>query len=265
MLVQRSLQPPAVPAVPVPNGHVALALTRHFEARLLQSGDHVGPVLHRAALDALLQVVPDQVARVGLDREPGPQPRRFDVGAVAGLLHSGPLRVVRSAPAVLVVERVTQRVERLPPARRRDVEAPARLQVAPCGEDVHVHPAAALAVLDGCPGVAVGLEPGPSRLLELVEHGVDLRVGRAVVGGPGDHARRVLMLELQCVGDGRHHVRIAAADLDALARLSGCVPLSDVTEQAAPPSEARCHNVATTGVDSGGLQETGGDDHMAGT
>ena len=42
-------------------------------------------------------------------------------------------------------------------------------------------------------------------------------------------------------------------------------PLSDVTEQAAPPSEERCHNVATTGVDSGGLQETGGDDCMAGT
>ena len=31
------------------------------------------------------------------------------------------------------------------------------------------------------------------------------------------------------------------------------------------PSEERCHNVATTGVDSGGLQETGGDDRMAGT
>ena len=39
----------------------------------------------------------------------------------------------------------------------------------------------------------------------------------------------------------------------------------DVTEQAAPPSAERCHNVATTGVDSGGLQETGGDDRMTGT
>ena len=38
----------------------------------------------------------------------------------------------------------------------------------------------------------------------------------------------------------------------------------DVTEQAGPPSEERCHNVATTGVDSGGLQGTGGDDRMAG-
>ncbi len=39
----------------------------------------------------------------------------------------------------------------------------------------------------------------------------------------------------------------------------------DVTEQAGPPSEERCHNVAKTRVDSGGLQETGGDDRMAGT
>ena len=39
----------------------------------------------------------------------------------------------------------------------------------------------------------------------------------------------------------------------------------DVTEQAATPSEERCHSVAKTGVDSVGLQETGGDNRMAGT
>ena len=39
----------------------------------------------------------------------------------------------------------------------------------------------------------------------------------------------------------------------------------DITEQAALPSEECCHNVAKTGVDSGGLQETGGDNRMAGT
>ena len=39
----------------------------------------------------------------------------------------------------------------------------------------------------------------------------------------------------------------------------------DVTEQADPPSEERCHNVATTGVDSRGLPETGGHVRMAGT
>ena len=39
----------------------------------------------------------------------------------------------------------------------------------------------------------------------------------------------------------------------------------DVTEQAGSPSEERCHNVATTGVDSRGLPETGGHVRMAGT
>ena len=42
-----------------------------------------------------------------------------------GLLHSGPFRVIRPAPAVFGVEGVVQGVERLPPARRRDAEAPA--------------------------------------------------------------------------------------------------------------------------------------------
>ena len=39
----------------------------------------------------------------------------------------------------------------------------------------------------------------------------------------------------------------------------------DVTEQAGLPSEEHCHNVATTGVDSGGLQGTGGHVRIAGT
>ena len=74
-----------------------------------------------------------------------------------------------------VVEAVAQWAEGLLPARRRDVQALARLRVAAGGEDVHVDAAAALAVLDRGPRVAVRLEPGPGRLLELVEDGLDLR------------------------------------------------------------------------------------------
>ena len=70
----------------------------------------------------------------------GPQPSRFDVGAVSWL-HPGARRVVGPAPAVFVVEAVAQRGEGLLPAGRRDVEAAARLQVAAGGEDMHVHPA----------------------------------------------------------------------------------------------------------------------------
>ena len=97
-------------------------------------------------LDTLEQVVADQVARVGLMVGPGPQLRCLDVGQVARLLRPCPLRVVRAAPAVLVVEGVAQRVEGPLPSGGRDVEAPARLQVALRGEDVRVDAAAALAV-----------------------------------------------------------------------------------------------------------------------
>ena len=94
MLVQRSLQPPPLPALRVAGGHVALALPRHFEFRFLQRGNDIGAAVHDAVLDALHQVVPDQLAPVGLDRQTGPQLRGVDVGAVAGPLHSGPRGVV---------------------------------------------------------------------------------------------------------------------------------------------------------------------------
>jgi len=49
-------------------------LAGHFEAHVLQRGDHLGSILDRAVLDALHEVVADQRARVGLVFEPGPQP-----------------------------------------------------------------------------------------------------------------------------------------------------------------------------------------------
>ena len=97
----------------------------------------------------------------------------------------------------------------------------ARLQVAPGGEDVHVNAAAALAVLDRRPGVAVRFEPGPGGLLEL------LRVGRPVLGRLRDHAGRVLVPELEHVGDGGHHFGVSTADLDAVAQLGGRVPFAE--------------------------------------
>ena len=197
MLVQRSLQPPPLAVVRIPDGQVVLALARHVKAGVLQGGDHVGAALHGAVLDALRQVVPDQLPRVGFVLQAGPQRRRLDVGAVARLLRPRPRGVVRPAPAVLVVEGVAQRVEGLLPAGRRDVEALARLQVAPGGQHVHVYPAALLAVQDRRPRVAVRLQSRPGRLLELVEDRFDLRVGRPVVRGPRDHGRAVLVLELQ--------------------------------------------------------------------
>ena len=175
-------------------------------------------------LDTLEQVVPDQLSGGGLKREASPQLRRLDVGAVPGLLHPRPRRVIRPAPALLGVEGVAERAKRFLPARRRDVEAPAGLQVAPRREDMHVSAAAALAVHHCRPGVAVGLEPRPGRPLELVEYGFDLRVGRSVVRCPGDHARGVLVLERQRVGHHGHLMGVPPEDLHALAQLPRRIP-----------------------------------------
>ena len=223
--IQFSLETPAVPGLGVQCGQVVLALARHFEARLPQRGDDLGTVAHHAVLDALDQVVPDQVAWGGFEPEPGSQLRRFDVGAVSGLLHSGPGRIVRTAPAVLVVEGVAERIERPLPARRSNVEAATGLKVAPGREDVDMGAAALLAVQHRRPCVAVGLQPRPGRLLELVEDGFDLLVGGAVVRCPGDHAGGVPVLEVERVGDRGHHLRVPPQHLDAFARLPGRVLL----------------------------------------
>ena len=225
--VQLSFQPPPVPAVGVQRRDVVLPLARYFEARLPQGGDDFVAIPHRSVLDTLEQVVPDQVAGGGFEPEPGPQPRRLDVGAVAGLLHPGPRRIVRTAPAVLVVEGVAERIERLPPSWRGDVEAPPGLQVASCGEDMDVSAAAAFAVQHGGPRVAVGLQPRPGRLLEGVQDRLDLLVGGLVVRCPGDHAGGVPVLEVERVGYRGHHVRVPPQHLNALARLPGRVPLPE--------------------------------------
>ncbi len=128
---------------------------------------------------------------------------------------------------MFVIECVPERAEGLLPARRRDVEAPPGLQIAPRGKDVDVSAAATLAVQHGRPCVAVGFEPGPGRVLEGFQDRLDLGVGRLVLRCPSDHAGRVPVLEVERVGHVGHFVRIAPEDFDALARLPGRVPLPE--------------------------------------
>ena len=97
-----------------------------------------------------------------------------------------------------------------------------------------MHAAAALAVLDGCPRVAVRIEPRPGRLLEPVEHGLDLRIGRVVLRRPGDDAGGVLVLELQRVGDRGHLAGVAAQDLDAVAEVPGGVQFAEQVVDGGP-------------------------------
>ena len=225
--VQPSLQPPTISGLGVLRGQVFLALARHFQARLPERGDDIEAVFHRAVLDALDQVVPDQVAGGGFEPEPGPRPGGLDVGAVSGLLDPGPRRIVRTAPSVFVVEGVAERIERLPPARRGNVEASPGLKVASRGENMDMGTAALLTVEHRRPCVAVGFEPGPSRLLEGVQNRADLFVGRLVLRRPRDHAGGVPVLETQSVRHRRHPVGIAPKDLDAFARFPGRVSLPE--------------------------------------
>ena len=135
---------------------------------------------------------------------------------------------------MFVVEGVPEGTEGLLPARRRDVEAAAGLQVASRGENMDVSASALLAMQHGRPCVAVGFEPGPSRLLEGVQHRVDLLVGGLVLRRPRDQAGGVPVLELQRVGQSGHFVRIAPQNLDAFARLPGRVPLPEEVVGRAP-------------------------------
>ena len=146
---------------------------------------------------------------------------------MAGLLHPGPRRIVRASPAVFVVEGVPERAERLLPARRGDVQAPAGLKVAARREDVDMGTPALLPVQHGRPCVAVEVQPRPGRLLEGVHNRLDLLVGRLVLRRPRDHAGRVLVLEGKRIGHGGHLVGIAPEHLDAFARLPGRVKLPE--------------------------------------
>ena len=227
MLIQRSFKPPPLSVLRIAGGQVVLALAGYLEAGFLEGGDHVGAAPHHAVLDPLQEVVADQLARAGFHFKAGPEPCRLNVGAMARLLRLGPRRVVGAAPAMLVVEGVAQRVEGLLPAGGRDVQAASGLQVAACGEDVYMNPVAVLAVEDRRPGVAVRFQPRPGRLLELVENGPDLIVGRAVLRRPRDHARGVRAPERQRVGDVSYVVGVPAQDLDTRAHPPRGVAFAD--------------------------------------
>ena len=119
---------------------------------------------------------------------------------MARSLRSRPRRVVRSAPAVLVVERVAERIEGPLPTGRGNVEAAASVEIALRGQNVYVNAAPALAVQDRRPQVAVRLQSGPRRLLELVENRFDLLIGGPVLRRPRDLGRPVFALEVERVG-----------------------------------------------------------------
>ena len=175
----------------------------------MQGVDHRGAIRDGPAFNALFQIVGNQPPGVFLRLNPRPELSGLDVGPMTRLHVPRPLRIVRPAPAVLVVLPVPQRVKRLLPAGSRDIQALAGLQVAARRQDMHVDTPVRFAVLDRGPGIAVRFESGPGGFLELVHHPAYLRIARVILRCPGDHARRVLVLELQPIGHRGHLVWIA--------------------------------------------------------
>ena len=191
-----------------------LPLARHLQARPLQGGNHRGAIRDGPRFDALAQIVGNQPPGVFLHPQPRPKLGGLDVGPMAGLHVTGPLRIVRASPTVFVVLPVPQRVKRLLPSGRGDIQALAGLKIAARRQDMHVDTAARFAVLDRCPGVAVRFEARPGGFLELVQHAANLRIARFVLRCPGDDARGVLVLELKRIGHVGHLVRIAPQHFD---------------------------------------------------
>ena len=191
-----------------------LPLARHLQARPLQGGNHRGAIRDGPCFDALAQIVGNQPPGIFLRLQPRPKLGGLDVRPMAGLHVPRPLRIVRTAPPVLVVLPVPQCVKRLLPSGSRDIQALAGLKIAARRQDMHVDTPARFAVLDRCPGVAVRFEARPGGFLELVHHSADLRIARFVLRCPGDDARRVLVLELKRIGHVGHLVRIAPQHFD---------------------------------------------------
>ena len=191
-----------------------LPLARHLQARPLQGGNHRVAIRDGPRFDALAQIVGNQPPGIFLYRQPSPKLGGLDVRPMAGLHVPCPLRIVRTAPPVLVVLPVPQCVKRLLPSRSRYIQALAGLKIAARRQDMYVHAPARFAVLDRCPGVAVRFEARPGGFLELVHHSADLRIARLVLRCPGDNARRVLVLELKRVSHVGHLVRIAPQHFD---------------------------------------------------
>ena len=255
--VQRPPQPPPLPRGRIPGRHVVLALPRHVVAPLIERRHHTGAVLHPTGRHELQQVHPDLLPHARLDLIPGPAHRPSLIRQMRRRPgRPRPRRVVRTAPAMLVVERVAERVVRPLPPGRRNVQAQARRQVAPRCEEVHVNTAVIVPVKHHRPRVAVRVEARPGGLFELVDEPLDLGLGRRVLRRPSAHPRRVPVLEGKSVGHRGDQHRVAAQDLDRRADLprrvlgGEQVGRSHCRRTGAAGQELQVHSHAPRGPDS---------------
>ena len=188
------------------DGDVRLALARNGKADVFERGDEARSVVNVADLDALLDI-----GVYGLAGAAALQ------GFLWPLEHTSAIRIVRTGPAVFVVQRVPKRRVERGPAGRRDVQRLAGRKLHARRHEMQLDPAAfGVCMPDPQAIVLVGFEAGEGDALELV-HDL-LLLGRAwgILAGERDHAARIAPLPIDAVDQLHRALGIAAQNFRRL-------------------------------------------------
>ena len=168
-----------------------------------------------AAVYQGIEVVCDRLLRVFLGGQARLELVRIDPVQMAELDILRACGAVRPGPVVPDIVDIAQRVKRMLPAGRCDVEGLARFEVHPGGQDMDVDTAGFLVVPDRAPGITVRFQTRPGQALEVVQHFIDICLAGIILRRPGNQPGRGAVLEGQGVGNLPHQFRIAAQHVNS--------------------------------------------------
>ena len=135
---------------------------------------HITAAQDIAAVYQGIQILCHRLLRVFLGRQARLELVRIDPVEMAELDVLRACGVVRPGPVVFDVVDIAQRVKRMLPAGRGDVEGLACFKFDPRGEDVDVDSAAFFFMPDCAPGIAVRFQTRPGQALEVIQHLIDI-------------------------------------------------------------------------------------------
>ena len=206
MLIEPPFHPKARIALRIVDGDVRLALARNGKADVFERGDEARSVVNVADLDALLDI-----GVYGLAGAAALQ------GFLWPLEHTSAIRIVRTGPAVFVVQRVPKRRVERGPAGRRDVQRLAGRKLHARRHEMQFDPAAfGVRVPHPEAVILIGFEAGEGDALEFVHDLLLLGRARGVLAGERDDAARIAPLPIDAVDQLHRALGIAAQDLGRL-------------------------------------------------